>query len=352
MTTLYKKSATGAMMQWSVEIGVFGLEIEFGQVGGSMQEVGVSIEENQSGRDWETQAILELDARVARQIDKGYSGDIEKAKLGATNALDMPMPMLAKPYKENILFPTTCYVQMKYDGNRCLITKQNGIVFAYSRNGKVIKSIDHILQAAEGIEEGDILDGELYHHGTPLQTIRSWISRGQADSNKLVYMCYDMIIKASFSRRLEALKSLNLGYPIKIAETFLLGGIELEPEPILSRLNHAIKQGYEGLIIRYPHLPYEDGKRSKSLVKVKAWQDAEFKVKKVSVNDDGWGILHMESGGKVFKSTAPGTHSEKRLVANFPDKFIGRNVTIQYANMTKDGVPFHPVAIAWRDSSD
>ena len=55
---LYKKSATGAMQQWSIEIGYLGLEIWYGQLGGSMQEVSVEIEENLSGISWEELSAL------------------------------------------------------------------------------------------------------------------------------------------------------------------------------------------------------------------------------------------------------------------------------------------------------
>jgi DNA ligase-1 len=349
MITLYKKSASGAIQQWSIKIGFLGLEIEYGQVGGAMQEVDVEIVENLSGRTWEEQADLEMESRISKQKDKGYVEDIEKAKKGAFNALGLKKPMLAHKFKDSSILPRVVYLQYKYDGNRCLITKQNGEVFAYTRNGKLIKSIDHILEAAKDIPEGTTLDGELYHHGTPLQTLRSWISKGQAESSKLVYMLYDMMSDLPYSKRVLELDYLNLNSPIIYAETRIIEGNKLELE-LYTRLDKAIKDGYEGLIVRLPNSPYHDGKRSKSLLKVKSWIDKEFAVESITQTTDGWAMLHMRAGGsKTFKATAPGTHEDKiEAYLNRAD-YIGKKVTIRYANLTKGGIPFHPIAVAWRN---
>ena len=110
------------------------------------------------------------------------------------NAMGLKKPMLAKAVdkcKNNFLH--NCFIQYKYDGNRCLVHHgENGLV-AYSRNGKPMKNLEHILNDIN-IPKGMTLDGEIYHHGTPLQTIVSWVKRLQPDTPEAqVYCvrCYD-----------------------------------------------------------------------------------------------------------------------------------------------------------------
>ena len=249
--------------------------------------------------------------------------------------------------------PENYFLQYKYDGNRCLITKQKGQVFAYSRNGKLIDSIDHILEVAKDIPEGTTLDGELYHHGTPLQTIRSWIARNQAESNSLVYMCYDIITDDSYHKRHRTIQNLNLSHPIILAKTELITPLKLAIEPLSDRLKLAIDDGYEGLIARdagTAKVPYADGKRSAQLIKIKEWLDSEFQVVDISASTDNWAILHMKSdNGKTFRASAPGSMADKGDVLYKKSDYIGRTVTLKYAYLTKEGIPFHPVAVAWRE---
>jgi ATP-dependent DNA ligase len=282
-------------------------------------------------------------SRIGSQRDKGYINDLERAKSeNPTNTLGMKMPMLAQKFKQ--IIPPNCAVQYKYDGNRCMITNQGGKIFAYSRQGKVIHSIAHILHAARKIPVGTILDGELYHHGTPLQTLRSWIARGQAESMNLVYMCYDVMRPDSYRDRYSELLLMGLEAPIVIAPTDYLD----EGQPISTRFKMARSLGYEGLILRNLESPYEDGKRSSGLIKVKAWLDGEYTVIDIVASADEWAILVCEmDNGNQFRVSCHGTIQFKSTVLMQKSDYLGRRVTVEYANLTKDGIPFHPVAIAF-----
>lgn len=349
MINLYMQDAKGDIRHWSIEKTENGISIHHGMLNGSMQHKIEFIAEGKAGRSLQEQIESRMFSRVSKMIDKGYVYTIEEAEKGATNALNLRKPMLAQKYDHRFEhLKNGCYIQYKYDGNRCLITKQNGKVFAYSRNGKIIKSIDHILKAAENIPEGCTLDGELYNHGTPLQTIRSWIARGQEDSRKLIYVCYDVMSGMKFSDRLGKICNFNFVPPIFIATTsFHI------TDSFLPRLKTARDKGYEGLILRSNLTPYQDGKRSKSLVKVKSWEDAEFLVVGVTPSADGWAILEcITDDGLDFRVSAPGNMGNKYNIMGNKDKFIRKMITVEYANLTKDGVPFHPVAIAFRDPSD
>lgn len=351
--TLYKKDVAGKPRVWQIEQSdIHEIKITHGTVGGEMQIKEIHVPHGKAGRNTNEQIRLEMASRIVRRRDGGYVDSMEEAADGTQrNALNMPKPMLAHKYKTHPIKPPY-YIQAKYDGNRCLVAKKNHEVFAYSRNGKIIGSIDHILKAAELIPDGTVLDGELYHHGTKLQTIRSWISRDQEDSKKLVFVCYDVISLSPFSKRLDRLMSLKLKPPIVNAP------IELIKEPfsqqdLADKTRDAIQEGFEGLVLRCPKTGYEVGKRSKGLIKVKRWMDDEFLVVDIEQSADGWAILVCSTEEqKTFSVSAPGSMKRKHDIWDDRTSYIGRRVTVEYANLTNQRIPFHPVAIAFRSSND
>ena len=344
--TLYCQDARGDIREWTVSTDGFQISYEWGLLDGHMQEKTEEVEVNQSGRDYAEQAFLQFNSRISKQRDRGYVDSIEEAKKRRTNPAGFPRPMLATKFNsvKNIDY-NDAYVQRKYDGNRCLVANRGGQIIAYTRNGKPVETCGHIMEGIQ-IPEGTILDGELYSHGESLQTIVSWIKRKQSNTTKLKFHCYDMIHKDAFPERLLRLADFDLG----------AGGSLAETRPVssdigaLEALSLYRSEGYEGAILRWGKWGYEDGKRSKSLVKMKEWHDKEFKVMSITPSKDGWAILHMDMpNGQEFRATAPGTVAEKIHTYYYRHDFVGKYVTIEYAYLTKDGVPFHPIAKAWRN---
>lgn len=351
---LYKKDAAGTIRIWTIfRSDDDEISMEYGVLGGAMQVKRESIVPK-AGRTMDDQVLLQMGARITKARDTGYVDTLEDAANNKrTNARDLPLPMLATPYAKIKSKPETFFLQYKYDGNRCIIGKVDGKIVAYSRKGREFKSIDHIKEACKDIPEGMFLDGELYKHGVPLQTLRSWISKKQAESNQLEYICYDYISDSvGFLERLRILENLDLYYPISLASTALLTTLDAELEPINSRLSKAIELGYEGLIMRTLDGRYEDGKRSKNLIKIKRWEDAEFTVIGITPSADGWAILECKIGDSSFSVSAPGTMEQKTEVYENRENYIGKKITVEYANLTPYGIPFHPVAIAWREDHE
>lgn len=347
--TMYLKDAKGQIREWRIdgetEFDTGYLLMTYGLLNGEKITKVEEVYENMSGRDIEEQTLLRFNSRVSKMRDKGYVDSIEEARKGATNMLGMPKPMLAQKFKSvrNIDY-SSAYAQRKYDGNRCLIANCDGEIIAYTRNGKRIDTIPHITSNAD-IPNGTILDGELYAHGESLQTIVSWIKRKQEKTKQLKYHVYDMIHEDAFPDRLSRLADFDLGSGISLVETAPLSSAEEAAE----HLSLYRSEGYEGAIIRWGNWGYEDGKRSKSLVKMKEWNDREFVVEAITASKDGWAILHMTCGLNLeFKASAPGTIDQKIETYMNRHNYIGRLVTIEYAYLTADGIPFHPIAKAWR----
>ena len=337
---LYTKDATGATRVWEGFIYGSDVVIQHGIEGGAMQEQRETITEGKQGRDIYGQAKHRLQSRISKQLDKGYVEDRDQLAAGVTNTLGLLKPMLAQKLGGDLNWPYF-YVQQKFNGHRCLIHSSAEGLVAYSRNGKIIKTIPHILERID-IPKGITVDGELYCHGEKFQTISSWAKREQINSLRLEFRCYDLISTDAYKQRLDW-----LSYYMKemLAPTHLANDLRHVNE--LFRLFR--DEGYEGAILRHPFLPYEDGKRSKSLIKLKETEDAEFTVLDIIPSKDGWGILVCALPNGTFRVSAPGTHVQKTVILRNKEKYIGRKIRVEYYETTAAGVPFHPVALHWHE---
>lgn len=348
---LFRKTSLGISTWriWAVNATVF-----YGHCmveGGAEQIRQEPILLNQSGRTMEEQIHLEMKSRISRQLDKGYKPTRVEALEGSTNQLGLVNPMLAKTIEDVSLTNfNNVFVQPKLDGHRCLITRQDGEVIAYTRRGKLIDTIPHIINDIAGwLPEGYTLDGELYIHGKKLQEISSLIKRKQPGSAQLQYHFYDIVAGEPFSERLFEMKQLitKVSIPhISLVETRRVQSMS----EIHYWFDQFRAQGLEGAMTRVSSRGYEDAKRSAQLIKVKAWYDLEVTVIGIRPSKDGWAICTVKmDNGKIFDISAPGSIPQKTFVLMNKDKFIGKRLTIDYGSLTNDGIPFHASALRWRD---
>lgn len=353
MITLYRKHV-GVIGSWRIWATGDVIHIRHSTVlGGAEVRHTEVVTTNQSGRSLEQQIELRIKSRIGRMLDRGYKYDIDDAQHSSnTNQLGLLRPMLAQPkarvssinYKGSVL-------QKKLDGHRCMITRQDGEIIAYSRQGKPITSIkSHILDyLTQTLPEGITIDGELYIHGLPLQTIASYIKRLQPETNKLNFVAYDLVSKDSYKdRHAELTDIIN---PLNHKNILVLPYHDFQSHDDTAELFTRVRgQGFEGLMLRLDNAGYEEGRRSNNLIKIKAFEDDEFKVIGVVASSTGWGVCKCKtSDGKIFDVSAPGTHEEKRDVLVNIEKYVGKLLTVQFANYTSDGIPFQPVALQWRD---
>lgn len=350
---LYAKDAVGNLRIWTIEQDAQNhIEIKHGVYGGTLQTESETIDYGIGGRSQQEQIESRMQSRINKKVDLGYVFTADGAmNEPRTNSLGFMKPMLAARYDKvkDFKFEHN-YVQKKLDGHRCLITKRHGEVVAYSRNGKLIDTIKHILEELQDMPEGTTLDGELYHHGTKLQRISSWVKKYQVNTKSLKFVCYDVMEDHPYKERYETICDIipHDALNSRVIETDIIYG----EFPVAALLGSSLRDGYEGLILRPAFgFNYEDGKRSKGLIKVKAWLDDEYRVTGVTASVDGYGVLHMQHNKKYFKATAPGTMPEKRHVLENAEQYIGKMVNIQYAFLTEDGVPFQPIATMWRDKN-
>ena len=354
LVRLYKKHA-GSVGSWHIWSEVDKIYIEHCTVmGGSPVQHVETVQVNQSGRTLPEQIQLRINSRVSRMLDKGYKATIQEAMESQGNQLGLDRPMLAQTIEKvsNVDF-TRAVLQKKLDGHRCLITCRDGELIAYTRQGKAITTLDHIVQPLCGrIPEGTTIDGELYCHGFKLQTLGSWIKRKQTDTLRLYFVAYDLISKDDYIDRHRELSELLEGVDTRapgkiVALPYQNYQDSSHTAELLSKVRSA---GFEGLMLRTRNRGYEAGKRSSGLLKIKKFLDTEVRVVGFEQSKTGWAICTcLTKDFKTVRVSAPGSVDEKTEVWHNRAKYLNRWLTIEFAHWTDDGIPFQPTAIRWRE---
>ena len=369
---LYKVTNTGATQFWSIGTnhhGTFGrIETTYGQLGtDSPQYTEDVIEEGKNvGKSNETtpfeQAQAEAKSRWEKKKKTGYNESLEAAKKGELDDLIEGgiVPMLAHTFEKQgkkIKYP--CYVQPKLDGIRMIAILKDGKCTLWSRTRKPITSLPHIVAEIEKHFKADIvLDGEAYNHAfkTNFEHIVHLVRQEEPDENHtdVEFHIYDTVNENTFEERFKHLfRCFNIGNPklnyLKIVSTAYIAN-----EEQVSECYDAHKsQGYEGAMLRNANGLYVN-KRSSDLIKVKETQDAEFKIVGI---EEGRGKLSGHVGafvcltdsGEEFKAKMSG--STERLREYFLNSSLweGRNLTVQFQDLTAYGIPRFPVGLRIRE---
>ena len=305
------------------------------------------------------QAVSEAESRYRKKMDQGYQTEIPTDTTKANdNALGFPKPMLAHPIDKVKLVEFPAHFQPKLDGHRAIVTKKDGVMVMYSRQGKPITTMGHILEHLEDtVDEGVFLDGELYLHGEALQNIGSFIKKARPESTQIVYHVYDVMTDEPYTQRWERLRiivGLSSSTPARLVSTMVANDMT-EAEIFTA---DAINQGYEGGILRTPDKGYLAGFRSRQLLKIKKFDDSEHVIVAVKegkdriVNDTDLKVavfVCRTPEGKEFDCTAYGDMHEKDRIWHEREKFIGKTLTVKHSGYTQDKKPWHPVALRLRE---
>ncbi|CAD6972498.1 unnamed protein product [Tilletia controversa] len=201
------------------------------------------------------------------------------------------------------------------------------------------------------------LDGELWMERDAFDGTSSIIRSGTSGWKKwdrIIYMVFDVVGDSNpFEQRLEALKQ-RFGEPLTPTEVLAQKGVPggrivvLKHEKCTSR-DHLLEEltkveavGGEGLMLRKAGSQY-DHRRSRSLLKVKTFYDAEAIVISIEQgegkNSGRMGALgcQMENGAR-FKVGTGFTDSHR----NNPPS-VGSIITYKFQELSQDGIPRFPV---------
>jgi DNA ligase-1 len=393
---LYKIDSLGKLREWTMVIDGDSFHAEKGLVGGKIvcDKPTTAIGKNE-GKVNETtneeQALLEAQARWDKKLKEGYALTPKEAE-----TMSYYEPMLAQKFEDRekeiqAIFDDELRVlsQPKLDGIRCVIRVEDGEIVARTRKGRTIDTIPHVIEELSvffDCNKDAILDGELYNHDlkhdfnkivslvrkkTPEMTkgdseksfARKQVKYEQAliESEKLIqYWVYDcpklsddydesiLFSARNFMLQGEFADVVD-GNSVKLVETN-------ECYSFLS-LDQAyssfMENGYEGQMVRIDGA-YES-KRSKSLLKRKEFQDAEYKVTDI---DEGNGnrsgtakhlVCYCDKTKQTFNANIKGNFDYLAEILENREYYIGKLATIKFFELTPDGVPRFPYAIAFRD---
>jgi DNA ligase-1 len=367
LPTLYKRTNTGAVQEWTIHIENDQYRTVSGQVQGKLIEnspvktIGKNV-----GKANETsasdQAQLEAQAKWKKKTEEGYTENIEDID---TAGGDVIKPMLAKDYKEHlkkVKFPV--YSQPKLDGLRCVITRTG----AWSRNWKPFMTLKHLKDALAGLFEEypeiEAFDGEVYNHELKddFNSLVSLVKQPKPTeedirkaSEMVEYHIYDVIPVGapSFEKRNKRLLDIfkRTSHPkLKYVST-----TRVKNQDDLDDLMGAyLEDGYEGQMIRDLAGLYEN-KRTDKLLKRKEFVDGEWPIigyKEGKGNRIGCIVLRCKTAsGAEFDCSVKGSIEYTRRLWNNRDKLLGKMATVKYQRLTPDGIPKFLTCIKFRDTS-
>jgi ATP-dependent DNA ligase len=242
------------------------------------------------------------------------------------------------------------WVQPKVDGLRCNAVKRGGRVVLLSRAGNVF-DLPHLSDALDWLPSDVVLDGELYCHGNDVSEILSMVRRGD---RRVEFIAFDCILfsnrEAAFVDRLEYLQGIE--WSEGTGRVFTVGVDS--PETVESFFVRFLSAGFEGAVIR-DNSSYKFG-RSQSVQKYKKFEDSEFRVigfeeAKGKLSGCAVWVCENESGER-FKCPDWGTIGERRDRFSGASDMIGKLLKVSYQELTRRGVPRHPVALGVRSAVD
>lgn len=375
---LFKRDSKGKVRIWFMEIGANSDQTVWAHRavaglndGERVENAWKHVSQKNVGKANETSLKQQAEQEIVSLYDKkkttGYSEAISEV-----DAHEYFKPMLAETYGKKGL--TGNISQPKFDGMRSIV-KADG---TWSRSGKPILSVPHIWNKVSSFFETypeAVIDGELYNHSyrDKFEDLMSILRKEDlseedlkrnADIVKLYF--YDGYLnnegkQKPFLERYDELAQAifdHFGEENGIDPLLYVGCSECEyDEELDAAYEKYVEEGYEGQIVRTNNCPYEH-KRSKSVLKRKEFQTAEFRVKSVLEGQGNWAgfAKHMELYLPVQTDTEEGIFktgmrgSQETLKKMLEDAKLGvtpKWATIRFFGVTAYGVPRFPVAIDW-----
>lgn len=387
LPALYNQSVKGGLMIWQVSViekdntGI--IKIERGFVGGKIQKQEQVIEQGKNiGKKNETtpyqQAIAEATSKWnLKKTKNGYteSQQTEKEDKKQNKQQDSQIninPMLAKDFNKDsnkLLWKNGVVWQPKLDGVRALIGFDDGKVFLKSRGNKFYQNLNHIkdcflkLYQSNKIPTTLLFDCELYTKELKFEEITG-ICRKQKELDqktkikelKIEAHIFDLFDTNSqqlqFQERYKIIQKLlkKIPQPVVIVHTETVNS----QDDLYELHKLATEQGYEGIMLRNITGKYKQGPtRSNDLIKMKTMIDDEFEI----VNfKEGQGLEKgtviwtcITNSGDEFSVRPTGTREQRKEWFTNGNKYIGKQLTVQFQEWSKDNIPRFPVGIAIRD---
>lgn len=361
--TLFSKDSKGVVRSWTISTAGGDIEVTWGQIDGAQQTTVKAVEQKNIGKSNETnlvdQAEAEALATIAKQLRRKYFRTLEELDENQLGPIRLVRPMLAETYDKEKPPEFPIGAQFKLDGHRMMAWRDESGLHMVSKGNKPYTTLSHIKAVLEDIlEPGILLDGELYVHGVPFETLTSWIKKERPETENVRYCVYDLVhtspdrFEEPWDTRHSGLGSWYTGIN-HVSGTHvisILSSLQMTSQEHLDKYaTYVMEQGYEGLILRIADAPYKFAGRSKGLLKVKLFEDAEFKL--VGVKDGvgkfvGLAIFLFENeDGSTFEATPRGTAAERRGYFDNAESAFGSLMTVRFMGRTINNLPRHATVL-------
>lgn len=366
MTKLFGKDSKGNLKVWEVTTSGPEVTVTHGRLGGKMASTTTTSVAKNIGKSNETtpeqQAIIEAEAKVVKQLKKGYYHTKEDA-LGHIERT----PMKAQDYKDHkhrIVYP--CYMQPKLNGLRMLVDNE---IKAQSKAGEDYKIPHHIYRNLVTFKANNLLgegfDGEIYaglisEGGLSLQQIVSAFRKENENTHKLKYYVYDSLEDVEQCVRQNSIVSIPMKleyFEIDFPDNIVFVPWHwIENEEQGDQLfEYFVNLGYEGAMYRNLDGLYEYGRRSYDLIKRKPRYTTEVKVVSVIEDKIGQGVLTgvLENGNMVeFLMRKDADEEVNYRIYENALTLVGKYVEIEFEELSDAGVPTKPVGIRIRNVNE
>ena len=265
---------------------------------------------------------------------------------------------LAQEYKGKCDWDDRWYASRKLDGVRCLaVVNYEGECTLYSRMGKELTTLNRVKEAIEntGIINY-VFDGEIClmddNGNEDFKGVMKELRRKDHQIENPVFMVFDMIHKPEFddgkgdTPLTERLRTLRAWLGGRFTDQTVLKYVD---QAVITDGRHfdmwgqiATDNKWEGFMLR-KNIGYE-GKRSKNLVKVKKFHDAEYEVLDFDVDNHEIVVngrsetvpmlsqVWIEHKGYKVK-VGSGWTQEQRL-QYMDGSIVGKTITVQYFEET------------------
>ena len=300
-------------------------------------------------------SVIDKDLKTrtgAKVINKAFPNLIPEFNVALAQTYE---PKLAS-FGENA--NETWYASRKLDGVRCLaVVDVNGTCTLYSRMGKEFTTLNKIKYAIEatGIINY-VFDGEIClldkDGNEDFQSVMKELRRKDHQIENPTFMIFDMIHKSEFdkgkstdilSERLHTLRTwLGPRYDTKETLRYLDQAVITDERHFDIWTQMAADNNWEGFMLRKD--TFYEGKRSKNLLKVKKFFDAEYEVLGWDVDThevvrDGKSVsmtmlsqVWIEHKNHIVK-VGSGFSQEQRL-QYMDGSIVGKTITVQYFEET------------------
>lgn len=265
------------------------------------------------------------------------------------------------------------YIERKMDGIfATFVYHPDDFIDGFFITKKTIPSCENIKKELSILKNypGLYICGELYIHGSPLQSI-SGLARKDNDNpkNLLHYYVFDCFRTDKIQTYEERIKILDKVF--ENIEGKYIHPIEREitnKEDYEEIFNSYISEGYEGAVIRNLSGIYKFGLhgqlRSYDVQKLKIRDDAEWECVDFTQGRNGkeaGAIIYIcRAGNKLFNVTPNQPYDERYELfkkmciieenqkTHFENNYKGKKYKVNYSILSKDGVPQQPKGLGFR----